>query len=149
MATAAKAKSKTTPTDGARESEYDKLVASMKRHAPPFRTAVPCMRGRKKSFQVTVPKPVAVPSAYGGKPVALQPAATILQKGYVGFYLMCIYMNAGVKKTFSPALLKLLKARRTFTRKSWMMGLGAKSYKERGWVGASGEHSQEWLCHEG
>jgi hypothetical protein len=41
----------------------------------------------KTSFQWTVPKPVVVPGAYSGKPVALQMAAVILQKGYLGFYL--------------------------------------------------------------
>jgi len=39
---------------------------------------------REPSFQLTVAKPVAIPAAYGGKPVDLQMAAVILQKGYVG-----------------------------------------------------------------
>ena len=65
------------------------------------RTAVPCRSGGKPSFQLMVPKPVAIPGAYGGKPVDLQMAAVILQKGYVGFYLMCIYMN-GPRRSCLP-----------------------------------------------
>jgi len=87
-----------------------------------------------------VPKPVAIPGAYGGKPVDLQMAAVIL--GYVGFYLMCIYMNEGTKKKLSPALLKLLKGKTCFHVKTLddglrkdiqvALGLGTKVYRERG-----------------
>ena len=66
------------------EDVYEALVKILQRHAPPFRTDVPSMSGGKPSFQLTVPKPVAIPGAYGGKPVDLQMAAVILQKGYVG-----------------------------------------------------------------
>ena len=98
----------------------------------------------KRSFQLTVPKPVAVAGAYGGKPVDLQMAAAILQKGYVGFYLMCIYMNDATKKKLSPALLKLLKGKTCFHVKALDDGLrndiaaalevGTKVYRERGWL---------------
>jgi hypothetical protein len=68
----------------------------------------------KKSLQLTVPKPVAVPGAYGGKPTNLMMSGLILQKDFVGFYLMCIYMNDAVKKKLSPRLLKLLKGKTCF-----------------------------------
>ncbi len=126
------------------EGVYEELVGIMKRHAAPFRTDIACMSGEKKSFQLTVPKPVAVPGAYGGKPVDLQMAAAILQKGYVGFYLMCIYMNEAARKKLSPRLLKLLKGKTCFHVKKLDDGLrkdiaaalelGTKVYKERGWV---------------
>ncbi len=116
----------------------------MKRHSPPFRTDVPCMSADKKSFQLTVPKPVSVPDAYGGKPVDLAMASAILQKDFVGFYLMCIYTNEAIKKKLSPALLKLLKGKTCFhinklddnLRKDieTALRLGTKAYHDRGWV---------------
>jgi hypothetical protein len=138
MAAPARAKSK--PLD----SLYDDLVAIMKRHAPPFRTDIPCMSAGKKSFQLTVPQPVSVPEAYGGKPVDLAMASAIVQKDFVGFYLMCIYMNDATKKKLSPALLKLLKGKTCFhltkldegLRKDIQsaLELGTKVYRDRGWV---------------
>ena len=98
----------------------------------------------KFSVQLVVPRPVAIPGAYGGKPVDLQMAAAILQKGYVGFYLMCIYMNDKAKQQISPALLKLLKGKTCFHVKALDDGLkkdveaalvlGTKAYQERGWL---------------
>jgi hypothetical protein len=87
---------------------------------------------------------VAIPRAYGGKPVNVQMAAVILQKGYVGFYLMCIYVNGKAKKEISPALLRLLKGKSCFHLKKLDDGLkkdieaalvtGTKAYRERGWL---------------
>jgi hypothetical protein len=86
-------KPKMVSTEASLESVFAEVVKIMKPYAPPFRTDVPCMSGEKKLFQLTVPRPVAIPGAYGGKPVDLALAAVILQKDFVGFYLMCIYMN--------------------------------------------------------
>jgi hypothetical protein len=98
----------------------------------------------KTSFQLTVPKPVTIPGSYGGKPVPVQLAAAILQKGYVGFYLMCIYMSDEHKKKLSTNLLKLLKGKTCLHVKKLDDGmrkdieaaleLGTKVYKERGWL---------------
>ncbi len=125
------------------ENVYQRLSKLLSQHSPPFRfqdLGVP----NKKSVQLVVPKPVAISGAYGGKPVDLQFAAAILQKGYVGFYLMCIYMNEPVKKKISPALLKLLKGKTCFYLKSLdetlqkdikaALDASAKYYRERGWV---------------
>jgi hypothetical protein len=115
----------------------------LSRHSPPFRFVDFDVRD-KKGVQIVVPKPVAIPGAYGGKPTDLMMAAAILQKGYVGFYLMCIYMNEPVKKKLSPALLKLLKGKTCFYVTSLDASLekdieaaleaGTKYYRERGWV---------------
>jgi hypothetical protein len=145
MATAAKAKqANPRAAKNSLEGVYEELVKILQRHAPPFSTDIPCMSGGKPSFQLTVPKPVAIPGAYGGKPVDLQMAAVILQHGYVGFYLMCIYMNAAAKKKLSPALLKLLKGKTCFHVKTLDDGLrndieaalemGTRAYRERGWL---------------
>jgi hypothetical protein len=71
-------------------------------------------------------------------------AAVILQKGYVGFYLMCIDMNDATKKKLSPALLKLLKGKACSHVKTLDLGLrkdiqaaldlATKVYRERGWL---------------
>ena len=146
MATAAKAttKPKTTSSEDSLEGVYAEIEKLLKRHAPPFKACAVGGARDKKSLQLTLPKPVVVPGAYGGKPVHVQLAAVILQKGYVGFYLMCIYMNDVEKKRLSPALLKLLKGKTCFhvtklddgLRKdiAAALELGAKNYKERGWM---------------
>jgi hypothetical protein len=71
-------------------------------------------------------------------------AAAILQKGYVRFYLMCLYMSGAAKKKLSPALLKLLKGKTCFHVKTLNDGLrkyieaalevSTKVYRERGWL---------------
>jgi len=134
------------PKDGGQSLEaiFERLKSLLAKYAPPFRTDIACMAGNKKAFQLTVPKPVAIPGAYGGKPVDLQFAALILQKDFVGFYLMCIYMNDGAKKKLSPSLLKLLKGKTCFHVKALDTGLekdieaalemGVKVYQEKGWL---------------
>jgi hypothetical protein len=125
------------------ETIYFEIEAILKRHAPPFLFQDLGVRN-KKSAHITVPKPVAIPGAYGGKPVLRPLAAVILQKGYVGFYFMCIYGNDEVRKQLSPAFLKLLKGKSCFHVKRLDDGLrkdiaralelGTKAYKERGWL---------------
>jgi hypothetical protein len=141
MATPARAKYK---TGSSLDTVFDGLVTLMKRHAPPFRTDVPCMSAGKKSFQLTVPKPVSIPDAYGGKPVDLPLASAILQKDFVGFYLMCIYTDGAANKKISPALRKLLRGKSCFHLKQLDDGLsrdisdaldeGTKTYRSRGWL---------------
>jgi hypothetical protein len=141
-----KAKAKTKgPAQGgdSLESVYFEIEAILKRHAPPFRFQDLGVRN-KKIAQITVPKPVVIPGAYGGKPVPVAIAAVILQKGYVGLYLMCIDMNDEAKKKLSPNLMKLLKGKTCFHVKKLddalradieaALELGTKAYKERGWL---------------
>jgi hypothetical protein len=130
-------------TGEALEKVYEQLKQILEGHAPPFKLSNGGVRG-KFSVQLVVPKPVAIPGAYGGKPVELQMAAAILQKGYVGLYLMCICMNEEVKRKISPALLKLLQGKTCFHLKSLDEGLkkdieaalalGTQAYRERGWL---------------
>ena len=125
------------------DSIYSEIEAILKRHAPPFLFQEVGVQN-KKNAQITVPKPVVIPGAYGGKPVSVQLAAVILQKGYVGLYLMCIYMNDDAKKKLSPNLMKLLQGKTCFHVKKLDDGLradieaalqlGTKAYKDRGWL---------------
>jgi hypothetical protein len=138
------AKARPEATDDSLETVYEELEKLLKRHAPPFKTTTVSGARQKKSFQLIVPKPVSIPGAYGGKPVDLMMAAAILQKGYVGFYLMYIYTDQSGKKKLSPALLKLLKGKTCFHVKKLDDGLredieaalelSTKCYKERGWL---------------
>ena len=125
------------------ESVYFEIEEILKRHAPPFLFHEVGVQN-KKNAQITVPKPVVIPGAYGGKPVSVQLAAVILQKGYVGLYLMCIYMNDEAKKKLSPNLMRLLQGKSCFHVKKLDDGLrddieaalelGTKAYKDRGWL---------------
>ncbi|HET7107780.1 MAG TPA: hypothetical protein VFI38_13300 [Candidatus Acidoferrum sp.] len=143
LKSSSKPQNKKQPQGDSLESVYERVSELLARHAPPFRFQDLGVRN-KKSVQLVVPKPVAIPGAYSGKPVDLQFAAAILQKGYVGFYLMCIYMNDPVKKKISPALLKLLKGKTCFYVKHLDASLekdivaaleeSMKYYREKGWV---------------
>jgi len=150
MATTAKTKptTKAQPKPAAQaatslEAVYSEIEQMLRRHAPPFRFQEVGVQN-KKNAQITVPKPVVIPGAYGGKPVPVQLAAVILQKGYVGLYLMCIYMNDETKKKLPPNLMKLLQGKTCFHIKKLDDGLradieaalelGTKAYQERGWL---------------
>ena len=125
------------------ETIYSEIEQILKRHAPPFRFQEVGVQN-KKNAQITVPKPVVIPGAYGGKPIPVSLAAVILQKGYVGLYLMCIYMNAEAQKKMPPNLMKLLKGKSCFHIKKLDDGLrsdieqalqlGTQAYKARGWL---------------
>ncbi|HKM80159.1 MAG TPA: hypothetical protein VJY15_04265 [Candidatus Acidoferrum sp.] len=125
------------------ETIYSEIEGILKRHAPPFRFEEVGVQN-KKNAQITVPKPVVIPGAYGGKPVPVQLAAVILQKGYVGLYLMCIYLNNEEKKKLSPNLMRLLQGKTCFHVKKLddalrddieaALKLGTQAYKDRGWL---------------
>ncbi len=139
-----KAQTNTPAQNGASlETIYSEIEGILKRHAPPFRFEDLGVRN-KKSAHITVPKPVVVPGSYGGKPVPVPLAAVILQKGYVGLYLMCVYMNNEAKKKLSPNLMKLLQGKSCFHVKKLddalrddieaALQLGTHAYKARGWL---------------
>ena len=70
--------------------------------------------------------------------------STIIQKGYVGFYYMPIYMNDPMKKLFSPEFIKCLKGKACFHIKKAepiimddikkAIQVGYEAYEKRGWV---------------
>ncbi len=47
-------------------------------------------------------------------------ASIIIQKGYVGFYFFPVYTDEGLKKELAPELLKCLKGKSCFHKKSSM-----------------------------
>jgi hypothetical protein len=125
------------------ENVFESLHKLLSRYAPPLKACGGNVRG-KRDFHLTVPKAVVVPGAYGGKAVEIELASIILQKGFVGFYLMPLYVDPGIKKKLAPSLTKQLKGKTCFHIKqvdSEVLGNiedavteGMKSYKERGWL---------------
>jgi len=125
------------------ETIFDSLHQLLSRYAPPLKTKSGTVRG-KKDFQLTIPKAVVVPGAYEDKPVEVGLAAIILQKGYVGFYFMPIYIEPALKKKLAPSLTKLLQGKTCFHIKKLDEDLlghvkaaleeGMKHYKQRGWL---------------
>lgn len=71
-------------------------------------------------------------------------AGLIIQKSYVGFYYMPVYIDTELKAMFKPELLKLLKGKSCFHIKSVdseietqiveALDKGYMMYKERGWL---------------
>ena len=71
-------------------------------------------------------------------------ASIIIQKGYVGFYYMPVYVNTDLKKVLKPELLKTLKGKSCFHIKKndpiimnqikESLQIGYEMYKQRGWV---------------
>lgn len=71
-------------------------------------------------------------------------AGLIIQKSYVGFYFMPVYVEPEVKAFFQPELLRLLKGKSCFhikklspellTQIDASLEMGYRLYRERGWV---------------
>ena len=71
-------------------------------------------------------------------------AYALIQKGYVGFYYMPIYMQEKVRAQISPELMKCLKGKACFHIKKFdpvifekikeALAIGYKNFKEQGWI---------------
>jgi len=71
-------------------------------------------------------------------------ASALVQKGYVGFYYMPVYMNEPVRRLLPPDLLKCLKGKACFHIKKndpLLLGqigealkIGYDDYKKKGWI---------------
>lgn len=70
--------------------------------------------------------------------------SALVQKGYVGFYYMPVYMNEPMKKLFSPEFIKCLKGKACFHIKKndpaimaeikKAIQIGYEAYEKRGWL---------------
>jgi len=125
------------------ETVYDSLHQLLSRFAPPFKTSSGAVRG-KKDLHLTTPEAVVMPGVYGGKPTEVSLASLILQKSYVGFYFMPIYIEPALKKKLPAALTKLLQGKTCFHIKRLDNDLvkhieaalneGMKYYQDRSWL---------------
>jgi hypothetical protein len=122
---------------------FDGLQELLSRYSPPLKSSGGKVRA-KRDFHLAIPKAASIPGAYGGKPVELDLASIILQKGYVGFYFMPVYIQPALKKAVSPSLLSTLKGKTCFHIKKLDAELlrdidaalreGLDLYKSRGWL---------------
>ena len=97
--------------------------------------------GTGGQFNLVSHKPVVIA---GRKKEALWFVSALVQKGYVGFYFMPIYMNGPLQKQFSPAFMKYLKGKSCFHIKKndpaimkeieKAFKIGYEVYKKNGWL---------------
>ncbi|HEY0434436.1 MAG TPA: hypothetical protein VGC95_11215 [Chitinophagaceae bacterium] len=97
--------------------------------------------GDKGKFILVSKKPVEI---FGRKRDELWFASSLVQKGYVGFYFMPVYMNAPLQKKLHPDLLKCLKGKACFHIRTNDEGLlshirealraGYEDWKKREWI---------------
>lgn len=141
---AAKMAKKSKPKEGSLESVFAELQRLLAPYAPPFKPSSGSTLDGKLEYHLVVPQDVVIPGAYGGKPTQIAMASVILQKDFVGFYFMPIYLNPELKKNMAPTLLKLLKGKTCFHVQAIdaqviadvnaALALGLKSFKDRDWV---------------
>lgn len=125
------------------ESVYRQLRELFQEHAPPFKLCTGQVRG-KSDAHLVAPQPVVIPGSYGGKPRPVTMASLILQKGYVGFHYVPVYMEPRLRAELSPKLVKLLKGKSCFHITKLDEGLrkdvehaleqGRKYFQGRGWM---------------
>lgn len=80
----------------------------------------------------------------GRKKEELWLASALIQKGYVGFYYMPVYMNDIVRRKLGPELLTTLKGKACFHIKKddpvlfeqieKALRIGVEGYKAKGWI---------------
>ena len=94
--------------------------------------------------RLTVPSPVVVKGAYGGKPVDLELATLISQTDFVGFYLMPLYIRPALARKIPKPLRKLLRGKTCFHMRAadeemlenvrLAVDAGTQLYRDRGWL---------------
>ncbi|MBI3474184.1 MAG: hypothetical protein HY010_00490 [Acidobacteria bacterium] len=122
---------------------FDNLYKILSRHSPPFKIKTGLVRN-KRDLHLIAPKPVAIPGAYGGKPMDKAVTAIIEQKGYIGFYCSPGYFTEGLGADAPPEMMKFLKGKSCFhvTRLDaklekeieGALKAGTKLFKKQGWL---------------
>ena|SRR5262245_17336970 len=125
------------------ETVYEELHELLSEYAPPFVLKEDSIQG-KRDLHLQAPEPVLVPGKYGGSPKMVGMASIILQKGYVGFYFLPIYLEPALAKKLSPELRKLLKGKTCFYVRRLTpelkkdvraaLEIGKKDFAKRGWI---------------
>lgn len=119
------------------QSIFDTLKARMKTYQPPLTARM----DDEAHFDLWSEKDLVIE---GRKRKEVYFAGLIIQKSYVGFYYMPVYVSEEIKSTFSPELLSLLKGKSCFHIKKLTPQLlqqiedalktGFTAYQKRGWV---------------
>lgn len=113
----------------------------MKEHCPPFECSEGKNASGKREFKLVSKKKVVIADRPRDE---VYFAGIIIQKGYVGFYYMPIYVDTNLKKEFSEDFLNNLKGKSCIYIKRWdkdiekevkkALKIGLKQYKDKGWV---------------
>lgn len=116
---------------------FDTLKPLLQAYAPPLIPPV----DTSTRFELWSVKPLVIE---GRKRKEVFFASLIIQKAYVGFYFMPVYVETELKNVFQPELLRCLKGKSCFHIKKLdetLLGqietalkIGFELYQQRGWV---------------
>jgi hypothetical protein len=122
---------------------FKALEKVLAKYSPPAKMWVEGSHSRPIT-RLTVPSPVVVKGAYGGKPIDLELATLIPQTGFVGFYLMPLYLKPALARKIPKPLRKLLKGKSCFHLRAaddamlenvrLAVDAGTQFYRERSWL---------------
>jgi hypothetical protein len=94
--------------------------------------------------RLTVPSPVVVKGAYGGKPIDLELAKLVPETRTVVFHLLPLYIRPALRRKIPKPLLKLLKGKTCFHLRAadeamlenvrLALDAGTQLYRDRGWL---------------
>ena len=116
---------------------FDTLKPLLQAYAPPLTPQV----DTPTRYELWSVKPLVIE---GRKRKEVFFASLIIQKAYVGFYFMPVYVETELKGIFQPELLRLLKGKSCFHIKKLdaaLLGqieaalkIGFELYQHRGWI---------------
>lgn len=120
---------------------FDTLKPLLQSYTPPLTARV----DTPARYELWSVKPTAEPLLVEGrKRSEVFFASLIIQKAYVGFYFMPVYVETELKTIFQPELLRLLKGKSCFHIKKLdaaLLGqieaalkIGFELYQQRGWI---------------
>jgi hypothetical protein len=135
------------PVSAAKPQTQQELFKALEKvlalYSPPAKMWVEGSNTRPVT-RLTVPSPVVVKGAYGGKPVDLELATLISQTGFVGFYLMPLYIRPTLARKIPKPLRKLLRGKTCFHVRAadeamlenvrLAVDAGTQLYRDRGWL---------------
>lgn len=127
---------------GGGQPELVPIFEEIKKRLLPYEKGAIKARGNTGG-QITLVSEIEI-EVEGRKKEEVWFAAALIQKGYVGFYFMPIYIETEMKKIFKPELLKCLKGKSCFHIKKNdavimqqiedALQAGYELYRQKGWV---------------
>jgi hypothetical protein len=133
---------KSTSTSPSLNDTYATLQKILSLYAPPLLFS--STEKPKPWIRLTIPRSIAIPGIYSGKPIHLEVASFTPQKDSISFHYLPLYMNPALKSKLPPALTKLLKSKTCFHIKSLDSTLAehintaieeaTSFYRSRGWL---------------
>lgn len=123
------------------ERIFNNLKNILSEYSPPLFIKEGLNISGKKNYELVSNKEVKI---YGRKKKEVYFAGLIIQKGYVGFYYMLVYIDKNITKKIDPNLLKTLKGKTCFYIKSDdkettkaikdALKIAFDYYKKQGWI---------------